>query len=244
MEKHPIGQGYQNPEILVEPAWLQKHLENPEIRVLDCDVSLMYERGHIPGASGIPSSVHHYLKEPAETGREYGLHVMSPHRFEPLMSELGIGPDTLVVTYDSSRSLYATRAWWTLKYHGHKNVVVLNGGWDRWVTERRPVAISTPSVQKTMFHSHLRPTLLCDFNEANARVNTNTTTFWDVRTKQEWTGDETRGNRRSGHIPNAIHLEWSELMTDDSKKMFRPASEMRERLEAEGITPEKQIITY
>ena len=244
MQKHPVGQGYEHPEMLVEPAWLHQNLETPGIRILDCDVPLMYTRGHIPGSVGIPASIHHYLKEPAEAGREYGLHVMTPERFEPLMSQLGIGPDTLVVAYDSSRSLYATRAWWTLKYHGHENVVVLNGGWDRWITEHRPVSVSAPSVQQTIFRSCLKPTMTCLIDEAMTQVNTNTTTFWDVRTNQEWTGDETRGNQRSGHIPNSIHLEWSELMTTDSNKTFRPASEMRERLEAMGITPNKQVITY
>ena len=244
MQKHPVGQGYEHPEMLVEPTWLHQNLEAPEIRILDCDVPLMYTRGHIPGSVGIPASIHHYLKEPAEAGREYGLHVMAPERFEPLMSQLGIGPDTLVVAYDSSRSLYATRAWWTLKYHGHEKVVVLNGGWDRWIAEHRPVSLSAPSVQRTIFRSSLRPTMTCLIDEAMTQVNTNTTTFWDVRTSQEWKGDETRGNQRSGHIPNSIHLEWSELMTTDSNKTFRPANEMRERLEAMGITPNKQVITY
>ena len=241
---HPTGQGYAHPELLVEPDWLQEHLDDPGVRIIDCDVAPMYQRAHIPGAAGIPAAVHHYLKEPSEPGREYGLHVMSPERFELLMSDLGVSDDTLVVTYDSSRSLYAARVWWVLNYHGHTNVAVLNGGWDRWVHEGRPVSLASPEARKGAFHSNPTTHLVCTLEEAVARVGSETTLFWDVRTDGEWTGAETRGNRRAGRIPGAVHLEWSNLMTADAHRVFRPAAEMRSMLESAGITPEREVVTY
>ena len=62
-----------------------------------------------------------------------------------MMESIGIGDDTLVVAYDNSRSLYAGRLWWALQYYGHKNVKVLNGGWEKWVREGRPVSIEGPT---------------------------------------------------------------------------------------------------
>ena len=241
---HPTDQGYAHPELLVEPAWLQEHLDDPGVRVIDCDVAPMYQRAHIPGAVGIPAGVHHYLKEPAEEGREYGLHVMSPERFESLMADMGVSDDTLVVTYDSSRSLYAARVWWVLNYHGHTKVAVLNGGWDRWVHEGRPVSLASAKARVGAFHSHPKTNLVCTLEDAVARVGSESTLFWDVRTDGEWTGAETRGNRRAGRIPGAVHLEWSNLMTTDANRVFRPAAEMRSILEGAGITPEREVVTY
>ena len=64
--------------------------------------------------------------------------------------------------------------------------------------------------------------------------------IWDVRSRGEYTGDATRGNRRPGHIPNAVHLEWLELVDDDTH-LLKPPSEIRRILESHGITPDKRI---
>jgi len=66
----------------------------------------------------------------------------------------------------------------------------------------------------------------------------------DVRTDAEWTGANDRGNKRRGHVPGAVHLEWVNFVTDDERKVFKPAAELAELLRAVGVTPDKNVFVY
>ena len=236
------GQGYAHPELLADTAWLQEHLDDPKVRVIDCDPIEMYRRAHIRNAVGL--RVHHYLKQPPEPGREYGTHVMVPDQLAGLMGDLGVGQDTQVVTYDGAGGVYAARVWWVLNYHGHRGVKLLNGGWNKWFSEGRPMSMDVPSFPKAAFEPRMNPDLLCTLDYTVGRVGKAEVTFWDVRSDGEWTGENTRGNRRGGHIPGAVHLEWLDLVTDDALRTLKPAAEMRALLEAAGVTPDREVITY
>ena len=111
--------------------WLAEHLADSNIRVVDCDNRDAYRRAHIPGAVNPQDN---YFKNPDD--RSY---IMTAEQFAATMESLGIGDDTLVVAYDGFGSLYATRLWWCLGYFGHQKVVVVNGGWQKWLSEGRPV---------------------------------------------------------------------------------------------------------
>ncbi len=126
-------QGYARPEMLTTTEWLAAHLQDANLRIVDCDNRDAYRRAHIPGA--ITFRGHHYLKE-----EEGALHLMGLEQFAETMGALGIGDDTLVIAYDSFSGLYATRFWWALHYYGHTQAKVLNGGWDKWLAEGRPPA--------------------------------------------------------------------------------------------------------
>ena len=116
------AEGFAHPEYLVDAQWVAAHLDDPNLVVLDGDVEAGYLRGHIPGAVLVPDN---YAKDP-DTGR---VHILAPDKFARFCENLGIGDDTLVVTYDNNQSLYAARLWWCLNYYGHTNVKVLDGGW-------------------------------------------------------------------------------------------------------------------
>ena len=137
-------QGYAHPELLAEPGWLWEHRDDPKLRMIDCASLEKYQRAHIPGAVGLP--VHVWIKEVEE-----GIHVMGPEAFADLMGQLGVSDDTTVVTYDDWIGAYATRLWWVLKYYGHSNAKVLNGGWQRWVSEGRPVTFHQTVVEPGHF---------------------------------------------------------------------------------------------
>ena len=106
------GSGYAHPEYPVDAAWVDAHKDDPNVVIVDTDVEPAYLRGHIPGAVLVPDN---YEKDP-DTGR---IHIMPPDKFAAMCQGLGIGDDTLVVAYDHSQSLYATRLWWALNYYGH-----------------------------------------------------------------------------------------------------------------------------
>ena len=237
------SQGYARPDLLVETDWLERRLDEPNLRIVDCDQYDRYLRAHIRNAVGIP--VHHYIKHPLfeEDPDHYPL-VMPPGPFADLMANMGIGDDTLVVAYDSEGGLHAARFWWVLNYYGHDSVKVLNGGGNKWFDEGRPAAIEAPNPPKGTFTVRQKPDLVCTLDYGLDRVGRTDTVFLDVRTKEEWDGTNSRGNRRVGHVPGAIHLEWAEFVTPDQYQTFKPAHQLRAMLGERGITPEKEVITY
>ena len=229
--------GYAFPEFLAETEWLAERLHDGDIRVVDTDVDAAYQRGHIPGAILVPDN---YQKDP-DTG---SVHILPRDKFAEMMESLGIGDDTLVVTYDNSRSLYAARLWWALRYYGHEKVKVLNGGWRKWLREGRPVSIDAPE-EKAGVKFTPRPdgSLIVTTEELKAARERPDVVVWDVRSLGEYTGENPRKNRRAGHMPGAAHLEWLDMM-DEETHIFKPAEEMRRILTSRGITPEKEVVTH
>ena len=96
-------QGYAHPEFLVDAAWVEEHLDDPNVVIVDTDLDPAYTRGHIPGAVLVPDN---FEKDP-DSGR---VHIMNPEQFAAMCQGLGIGDDTHVIAYDNSQSLYAAPA--------------------------------------------------------------------------------------------------------------------------------------
>jgi len=230
-------QGYARPELLAEPEWLWEHRDDPTVRVIDCATLEAYRRAHIPGAVGLP--VHIYIKDPADE-----TFVMPPEEFAALMGRLGIGDDTTVVAYDDNNSLVATRFWWTLNYYGHTDAKVLNGGWHRWLTEGRPVTFHQTRPQPATFTPRPDETLICRIDDLKHKLDDAEVQIMDMRTDEEWLGTNDRGNKRAGHVPGAVHLEWLNYINSDDTRTFKPAEELRAMLRDVGIEPEREIITY
>jgi thiosulfate/3-mercaptopyruvate sulfurtransferase len=229
-------QGYARPEMLVATEWLAAHLQDANIRIVDCDNRDAYRRAHIPSA--ITFRGHHYLKE-----KEGALYIMGPEQFAETMSALGIGNDTLVIAYDSFSGLYAARFWWALHYYGHTQVKVLNGGWDKWMAEGRPVTMVEPLPSKASFSPQVHEELMARWDYVRDSISAPGRTLLDVRSDGEWTGENARGTKRGGCIPTAVHLEWLNCV-DSKTKEFKPAAELRGMFDQIGVKPECEIITY
>ena len=230
-------EGFAHPEYLVDAAWLQDHQNDANVVVVDCDVEASYNRGHIPGAVLVPDN---FEKNP-DTNR---VHMMNPEQFKTMCEGLGIGDETLVITYDNAQSLTASRLWWALNTYGHSNVKVLDGGWRSWVTEGRPVSFDRPRPSsKVRFTPKSDESMLVKVDELKAACNLEESVIWDVRSDGEWDGSASRGNQRVGHIPGAVHLEWFNVMDRESHR-FKPPGEIRRVLAEKGVTPDKKIYTY
>ena len=223
-----------HPEFLTSTSWLGTHLGQRDLCVVDCDVPEQYQRAHIPGAV---FQKDHYQKDP-KTNR---LHILGPEGFKKLAESLGIGDDTLVVAYDNSRGLYAARLWWALHHYGHTNVKVMDGGWRKWLSEGRPItdapAGKAPPIN---FTPHRDDSMMVTAQQLLEDYRNPEAVVWDVRSRGEYEGTITRGNRRPGRIAGAVHLEWLE-MVDDETHLLKPAPEIRRILEDNGITPDKRI---
>ena len=229
--------GFAHPELLAETDWLSERLDDPSIRIVDCDEFPAYQRLHIKGAIGL--RVHHYLKGEDDT------YLMGPDQFAETMAKHGIGSEQTVVAYDGMGGLYAARLWWALDHYGHTNAKVINGGFQKWSEEGRPVSAEQPHVERARFEAHEGSDRLCRIDELREAIGRNDTVIWDVRSRAEHTGEDPRQNKHGGHIPGAVHLEWLDLTQPPARSgRLLPPGEMREKLTAAGIAPEKQVLVH
>ena len=228
---------YARPELLAGADWLEAHLDDANVRIIDCATFDLFQKAHIKNAVGL--RLNPYIKDADDT-----VHVMPPDQFAKLMGDLGVGPDTTVVTYDTAGGVPASRMWWVLNYYGHTNAKVLNGGWEKWFHEGRPVSRDIPKVSAPAFTPTTNEDLLCPLDYGKSHVEDSKVLYLDMRSDGEWTGDVTRGNKRSGHIPGAVHLEWTNFMNAEPNRTWKSAAELKALLDAAGVTPDREIITY
>ena len=159
--------GYVNGDMLVETQWLAERVQRRDIRIVDMGSREAYLRAHIQGAVHLGAAEKaNYIKDPDEPQ-----YVMPKEKFEALMSSLGIGNETLVIAYDADGGHNAARLWWVMSYYGRPNCKLLNGGWNKWVLEKRPVSLDVPSYSPATFTATERPALIAyvdDNEKANA----------------------------------------------------------------------------
>ena len=229
-------QGYARPELLADTEWLAEHMNDANLRIVDCEPPDAYSRAHIPGAVNVGSNT--YVKG------EDGVHVMPPEQVAEFMGKLGIGNDTLVVAYDGRNSLLAARLWWVLSYYGHTQVKVLNGGWRKWLAEGRPVTDRASSASRATFTPKVDGSLMITGEGLKSAIGKEGTVIWDVRSLAEYRGENTRGNKYGGHVPGCSYLEWTNVVDTEEMATFKPADTIRGMLADMGVTPDKQVYTY
>jgi thiosulfate/3-mercaptopyruvate sulfurtransferase len=228
---------YARPELLAETAWLANRPPDGNIRIVDARSKAQYEAGHIAGAvhmDGFGSSI------PRAENGDMG----SAAEFARTAGGLGISNDTTVVVYDTPSQRMGMVAW-TFLYYGHADIRILDGGVTKWLAEGRPLETGQPHWPAVTYVAWPVEAVYCSLEQAKAGVTRRDFVFWDTRSDAEYTGDEAgfRAPPRPGHIPGAAHLEWTELFDSESLTL-KPAAELRELLEASGITPDKHVASY
>jgi len=208
---------------LVTCAWLEQHLNDPQIRIVELRGKVLppteppphyftdrggYEKAHILNAVFVDWQVD--IVEPGSPSND----VAAPERFAALMDELGIGSETTVVIYDNAASMFACRLRWALHYYGHESVFILDGGWDKWRAEGRPVSAEIPQFNKANFVPRVNSTLKATAKDILGGINTRTMQVIDVRSPAEFAGTASRA-QHSGHIPKAISLPRKMMVADD-----------------------------
>lgn len=231
----PISErGYTNPGLLVDTEWLENHLGDPNLRLIDVRSAELYAAGHIPGAVSL--AAHGGI--PRAANGDMG----TPEEFTRLAAALGVDRDSQVVIYDAPGAQMGMAAWAFL-YYGHPNVQVLDGGFAKWTDEGKPTSNEPSTYPQGSFEAAVEEELFCSLDHAKSAHGNPGTIFWDVRRQGEYEGTEALNNARPGHVPGAIHLEWTELLDPDTRT-FRPGPELRALLESRGITPEAEIECY
>jgi thiosulfate/3-mercaptopyruvate sulfurtransferase len=239
-----LEKGYTHPEVLVTTDWVEEHLNDPKVRILESNEDiLLYDLGHIPGALKI--DWHTDLQDPIM--RDY----LGTAAFTGLMSTLGIGSDTTVVFYGDKNNWWACYALWVFKLFQHPDCRVMDGGRKKWEAERRPLVKDVPSYPKTQYKASARDDApIRAFREEVLRHVKDKKPLIDVRSPQEYRGEllhmpdyPQEGALRGGHVPGAKNVPWARAANEDGT--FKPASDLRAIYESEaGLRPKDDVIAY
>jgi len=234
---------YANPEVLVSTDWLERQLDEPDVRVIEVDEdTTAYEKGHIRGAVGWNWTTD--LHSPV--GRDY----LDQGGFAELLSAAGVGSGTTVVLYGGNNNWFAAYAYWLLKLRGFDDVKLLDGGRKKWELESRELVQDVPSYQPSdhVLLGDERPQIRALREEVISKVGS-ATGFVDVRSPEEYRGEKLAPDHLPqeqaqvpGHIAGAANIPWVKAANDDGT--FKSADELKALYEAEGITADRDVIAY
>ncbi|MCB0112096.1 MAG: sulfurtransferase, partial [Caldilineaceae bacterium] len=239
---------YAHPEALVSTEWLAAHLDDPDLRILDTRDFLAegdaatrlanYEVAHIPGAV--------YVDAAADISDPNGaapLLILQQNDFEMLMGQLGIGHETSVVVYDDAGNTWSARLWWALRYYGHDNVKLLNGGLTKWIQEERPLETGTTVVEFTTFTAQTRPELLATVEDVQRAIADPGVVIIDSLAPEFYRGEQGWPGMRVGHIPTAQNLFVMDNLNPVDQTLLS-ADELAALWQKIDLTPHQAVITY
>lgn len=206
---------------LIQAQELYEHLEDDSWCTIDCRSELSdpiagqrdYDAAHIPAA--VFADLNEDLSAPL--GEFTGRHPLPEvANITATIGRLGIDNNTTVVVYDHGHGAIAARAWWTMRWLGHTNVRVLDGGLAAWSESQYPLSSETVTASPTKFVSRVRDELvitsaeICDAGADMARLN-----IFDARELARFLGDEEPIDKVAGHVPGARCLPFPVSMNDD-----------------------------
>ncbi|OFW43351.1 MAG: hypothetical protein A3J29_20250 [Acidobacteria bacterium RIFCSPLOWO2_12_FULL_67_14b] len=227
--------GYARPDLLVDTAWLAQHLSDATVRVVDMRAR-GYGDGHIPEAVFLDNN---WIRNP----KAPPTFLPTPLEFEALMARLGISNTTKVVAYDDRGGIYAARLWWILNYYGHSNVALLDGGWGKWIAEKRATGTATPAPAAAVFTVKPGTVKVATADEVKAAINKPGVKLVDARSQGEIDGKELRGIKRGGYIESSIPVYWEDTF-DPVSKVFKSAAEITKLYRDKGIVPSDEVTVY
>ena len=234
------------PHPLVSCEQLAAHLDDPDWRIVDCRHQLsdvghgprVYAEGHLPGACFM-----HLDRDlsGSMTGRNGRHPLPDPRVLAERLGALGISRSTQVVVYDDTEGMVAGRLWWMLRWLGHDNVAVLDGGFNRWVKEGRPLTQDVPTIAPAVFKVEQRDWVV-DADAVLANIASNEFVVVDARGPDRFRGENETIDPVGGHIPGARNRFFRDNL--DADGLFRPAAELRrEFLDLlAGTSPDKTVM--
>ncbi|MCY4550890.1 MAG: 3-mercaptopyruvate sulfurtransferase [Defluviicoccus sp.] len=237
------------PGALVSTQWLEAHLDDPDVRVVETTWYLPtdgrsgreeFEGGHVRGAAFWDIDG---IADPDDPRPHMA---PAPERFAALMDGLGIGDSTRVVAYDRVGMMTVGRAWWMLRYFGHDAVSILDGGFVKWVMESRPTETgpAEPRAATGGFSAQPRPDRISDLDTILAGLDGQSAQILDARAPGRFAGTEPepRPGCRAGHIPGSRNLPYNRLV-DPETGTVRSPDELRALFADAGIDVDKPVTT-
>jgi thiosulfate/3-mercaptopyruvate sulfurtransferase len=230
-------------EMLVTTGWLAANLSEPDVIVLCINSTPeFYSKGHIPGARQIK------LEDIAVT-RDGILNELPPVEvLKQVFEAAGVSNSSRVVLYGERFNLLAARAYFTLDYLGvAARAAILDGGLEKWTTERRPLSTETPQAKTTTLVISPRPEILVDTNAMRelSQKKPGTVTLVDARPAKEFSGEQLSEDvAKAGHIPGAKGLYWMDMLVSRQNPVLKPEAELRRMYSELNAKTTQPLITY
>jgi thiosulfate/3-mercaptopyruvate sulfurtransferase len=245
--------GFVHPEFLVETDWLEHHLSDPNVVVLDCTTHLIpnpaatydvvpgredFAKGHIKTAQFCDVS-----RDVSDTSHRLRFMRQSPEDFAAAMRRFGISDDTKVVLYSATSPQWASRVWWLLREFGHDNAAVLNGGWQKWSRENRPMETGSGTSRAPGTFT-VKPSrhLMAAKEEVKAAIGDAAVCTLNALSEAQHkaAGGNTYG--RPGRIAGSVNVPAAHLL-DPATNTFLPADALRLKFAAAGAM-DRAVIVY
>jgi len=221
--------------LIVEAEQLAAHLDDKHLLIVDLSSEQVYQQGHIPGALHVNTAELILGEKPAP-----GL-LPPVEKLEKLFSRLGLTPDTHVVAYDDEGGAWPGRFLWTLDIIGHTRYSWLNGGITSWRAHRLPEEAIVRQRTATDVHVAINFSAIATTEDILHMLGTKDFLVWDARSPEEYRGEKVL-SLKGGHIPGAVHGEWTSLL--DANDNLRLRADVADYLKQRGITPDKHIVTH
>ncbi|HET6183989.1 MAG TPA: rhodanese-like domain-containing protein [Acetobacteraceae bacterium] len=245
--------GYVHPEFLAETGWLAERLGDPSVLVFDCTTHLIpdpkatyqvvparadFEAAHIPGAQFIDVQ-----KDVSDNARKLRFMAPAPDALAAAMRRFGVNGDSRIVLYSTANVWWATRVWWLLRMIGFDNAAVLNGGFQKWRAENRPVESGPGRARPegTVRVREVRP-LMVDKARVRAAIGDGRVCTINALLPEQHSGTGGNSYGRRGHIAGSVNVPAAHLI-DPERKTFLPAEKLRQQFSAVGAL-DREVIAY
>ena len=234
---------YAHPESLVSTQWVADHGSDANVRLVEVDVDTSaYEQGHIAGA--VTWNWQSQLQQ--NVARD----IVSRSEMEALLTGSGVSPNTTIILYGDNNNWFAAWAFWQLRYYGHQDVKLMNGGRALWLAENRPVTTDVPSYAASSYNITTENTDLRALRDYVLQaVNSSSHALVDVRSPDEFSGAlnappnlPQEGSQRNGHIPGAANVPWGQAVNEDGT--FKSADALSELYGGKGVDGSRETIAY
>lgn len=224
---------------LLESAELANVVEDASVRIIDMRSSLVdYLKGHLPNAV--------YLHPDNLGVPRNGIPVQAPDRstLEKLIGDcLSASNDMWIILYCERSNPNATFLAWYLDFLVHKRVGILNGGWEKWVSEKLPMTQTFPSLPSKKFIGKIKRASLAEKTWVRDRLLAKDVVIVDARPPVQYSGEEGEEIRR-GHIPGARNIFWETTLEGDEAKVWKKREDLGKLFGEAGVTKDKEIIVY
>lgn len=243
-----------NPDALVTGDWLERNLDDPDIRIFDCSTVLEFETGndrpysvvscrpdhdagHIPGAC--------YLDLQSDFSRPDSPFAMTVADWKTVASAFarnGVGDRSRVVLYSRRSISWATRFWWMLRWLGFENAAILDGGFEKWQADGRPISTTPSTYLPGELSVNLRPGLFVGKEQVLAAIDDPATCIVNALGPDLFSGKNPRYGR-PGRVPGSVSVPKISLVDPDTR-LFKPAEEIAELFSAIEADKADRHITY
>ena len=216
--------------MLISTTELDSILNDPNIIIADTRSFKEYSEGHIPGAVHLDLFAFHWIDTTTKGIENFN------NQTQKLFSFLGVTPEKKVIFYDSVSGMLAARGVWMLMYFSHQNVLMLDGGIVKWKKENLSLETKSNGFKPSEFSGKINPEIISRFD--NIKNNLSNFKILDARSSGEYDGTIVRA-ARSGHIPNAINIDWNQNLNEDGT--FKNNDELSQMY---NYPKDSEIVTY